>query len=364
MSIKCMHPSSPLSRAAIGFLLFLNAAPGLWADQHSSPNIETALVTTTTQPNQIVIHGSGFGSIPPTVTLDGVTLGLVSYTDTVVVALLPDDATAHPGTYRLSLTNNIGHGNSSQQTATMDVTIGAAGPAGPAGAAGPQGTPGQPGPPGPAGAQGLPGAPGAQGPAGLNWKGVWNNTTIFGINDAVQFNGSSYVALKPGLGLQPDMNPTAWNLLAQQGAPGAAGAAGLQGPAGPAGQAGKQGPQGLTGPAGPVGPIGPAGAQGPQGPAGPFSGYEMMSCYPSIPAASSSSPECLCTAGKKPLGGGVMPYSPYGLPDPVVAGTYPAIHWSFSLAAYTPVGWAVTVHNPDPARAIQVRVFAMCGIVQ
>ena len=366
MSIKYLHPSSPLASAAIGFLLYLNAAPGLWADQHSTPNIDTALVTATTQPNQIVIRGSGFGSITPAVTLDGVPLVLISYTDTVVIALLPDDAAAHPGTYRLAVTNNIAHGNSSQQTGTMDVTIGAVGPAGPpgpAGAAGPRGTSGQPGTTGPAGAQGVPGGPGPQGPAGLNWKGIWDKTTIYAMNDAVQFNGSSYVAsVKAPQGLQPDKNPTTWNLLAQQGAPGAAG---LQGPAGPAGQAGKQGPQGLTGQAGPVGPIGPAGAQGPRGPAGPFSGYEMMSCYPTIPPAGYLFySECLCTAGKQPLGGGVEQYHNYGIPDAIVAGTYPAIHWSYSVNAYAPVGWAVTVRNPDPVNANQVRVFAMCATVQ
>lgn len=128
MSIKYIRRLSPFASAAIGFLLLISA-PGLRADQHSGPNIDTAVVTTTTQPNQIVIGGSGFGSIPPAVTLDGVPLVLISYTDTLVVAFLPNDATAHPGTYRLSLTNNTWHGTSSQQTATMDVTLGSVGPA-------------------------------------------------------------------------------------------------------------------------------------------------------------------------------------------------------------------------------------------
>jgi hypothetical protein len=55
----------------------------------------------------------------------------------------------------------------------------------------------------------------------------------------------------------------------------------------------------------------------------------------------------------------------YGIPDAIVAGTYPAIHWLYgSVNAYTPVGWAVTVSNPDTVNANQVRVFAMCATVQ
>jgi len=96
------------------------------------------------------------------------------------------------------------------------------------------------------GAQGPQGDPGPAGPAGpgLTFKGSFNAAIAYAINDAVNFNGSSYVALaatKIG-DRAPDANP-AWSLMAQQGT------------TGPAGSAGPAGPQGATGPAGPPGPI-------------------------------------------------------------------------------------------------------------
>jgi hypothetical protein len=99
----------------------------------------------------------------------------------------------------------------------------------------------------------------------------WNNGAAYAVNDAVSFNGSSYIALQPNTNLEPDLNPTAWSLLAQQGATGptgATGATGAQGPAGATGATGAQGPTGATGPQGTVGPTGATGAIGPQGPAG------------------------------------------------------------------------------------------------
>ena len=132
---------------------------------------------------------------------------------------------------------------------------GPAGPVGASGPVGPSGPQGSPGPAGPAGLMGLTGAPGPQGndgpagpagPAGpgLTFKGPFDVTVPYALNDAVSFNGSSYVALsatKVG-DPAPDANPS-WSLMAQQG---------TTGPSGPAGPAGSQG---VTGPAGPPGPI-------------------------------------------------------------------------------------------------------------
>lgn len=128
---------------------------------------------------------------------------------------------------------------------------GATGPSGPAGPVGPAGAAGPAGPMGLTGAQGLQGDPGPTGPAGpagpgLTFKGPFDATVPYAINDAVSFNGSSYVALaatKVG-DPAPDANP-AWSLMAQQG---------------------------TSGPAGPAGPAGPTGPAGPQGPPGPISG--------------------------------------------------------------------------------------------
>ncbi len=365
MSVQFMR-LRPLVATVVS-VLFLGAALGLRADQRNGPAIETAVVTTTTNPNQIAIRGSGFGGIPPTVTLDGVPLVLISYSDTLVVAVVPADATAHPGSYRLSLTNNAWHGNSSQQTDTMDVAIGAVGPAGPTGPAGPQGPqgqPGAPGPTGPAGAQGLAGPAGAPGPAGLNWRGAWNSTTIYAPNDAVQFNGSSYVAaVKAAQGIQPDTNAATWNLLAQQGAQGPAGATGAQGSAGPPGAQGPQGLQGATGAQGLPGLQGlpgATGAAGPQGPAG-VSGYRQITCPVNIgwTGAGPGDFECSCPSGTKPLSGGFR--GPFiGSPG-----------WgALTLVETSPLpdipgqsGWTYSIRNSTTS-TIPATLFVVCANMQ
>jgi hypothetical protein len=91
----------------------------------------------------------------------------------------------------------------------------------------------------------------------------WNSSTAYAVNDAVSFNGSSYIALLPSTNLEPDLNPASWSLLAQQGATGPTGATGPQGPAGPTGATGAIGPQGPAGATGAIGPQGPAGTSVP-----------------------------------------------------------------------------------------------------
>jgi uncharacterized protein (TIGR03437 family) len=154
---------------------------------------------------------------------------------------------------------------------------GATGATGLTGAQGYSGLPGAPGPTGPAGPQGIPGFPGSVGQAGsvgpmgpqgqagptgpvgvpgLNWRGVWLTGTAYGVNDAVQFNGASYINIQPGnTGQRPDLTlGVSWNVLAQIGQTGPVGATGAQGISGATGAAG------TTGPAGPQGATGPAGA--------------------------------------------------------------------------------------------------------
>jgi len=128
---------------------------------------------------------------------------------------------------------------------------GPAGPQGPSGPVGATGAAGASGPMGLTGAQGPQGDPGPAGPAGpagpgLMFRGSFDATIGYAINDAVSFKGSSYVVLaatKAG-DPAPDSNPS-WSLMAQQG---------------------------TTGPAGPAGPAGSQGAPGPSGPPGPISG--------------------------------------------------------------------------------------------
>jgi uncharacterized protein (TIGR03437 family) len=147
---------------------------------------------------------------------------------------------------------------------------GPAGPTGPAGGtgrAGPAGATGPAGPVGPVGSGGVPGRP------GLMWRGTWNRRVTYAQNDAVQFNGTSYINLKvSNLNHEPDISPTYWDTLAEMGTTGAAGPAGPSGPAGargPAGAAGAVGAAGATGPAGATGATGAMGAAGPAGPSGP-----------------------------------------------------------------------------------------------
>jgi hypothetical protein len=73
------------------------------------------------------------------------------------------------------------------------------------------------------------------------------------VDDVVTFNGSTYVAIAANTGPSnptPNLNASAWSVMALQGATGAAGAAGNTGATGP------QGPTGVTGATGAQGPIG------------------------------------------------------------------------------------------------------------
>ena len=153
---------------------------------------------------------------------------------------------------------------------------GLTGATGATGAAGPQGPAGAQGPTGPAGATGATGATGAagpQGPAGLpgiSWKGFYSASQSYNQNDAVFYGGTSYISLLSGnVGNEPDVSPSDWAVLAEQGATGPQGATGLTGATGATGAAGPQGPVGATGSQGPAGPTGATGATGAQGPTGP-----------------------------------------------------------------------------------------------
>ncbi len=161
---------------------------------------------------------------------------------------------------------------------------GATGPQGPAGPQGPTGATGPQGPggiPGPIGQQGATGPTGAQGTAGtsINWRGAWTNSASYAVNDAVSFNGSSYVGMAASTGAQPDTNASNWNLMSSAGATGAAGPQGVAGPAGATGPQGPAGPIGLQGLPGPQGPAGAAGLTGPQGPPGTTSYFTTIQNY-------------------------------------------------------------------------------------
>lgn len=103
--------------------------------------------------------------------------------------------------------------------------------------------------------------------SGIHFRGAWNATTTYAVNDAVTFGGSSFISLHPNTNSQPPS--TNWNTLVAKGATGATGPKGATGATGPKGATGATGPAGGRGPAGPVGPQGPTGPLGPTGPQGP-----------------------------------------------------------------------------------------------
>ncbi len=133
-------------------------------------------------------------------------------------------------------------------------TPGPQGSAGPQGTSGADGAAGPQGPQGPEGAQGPQGLVGQTGAAGLNWMGQWTANVLYSVKDAVQYGGSSYVAITSNI--DPSFTPTNWSLFASRGATGATGSQGSPG---------NDGPWGLQGPQGPAGSTGPQGLQGPAG---------------------------------------------------------------------------------------------------
>jgi len=193
----------------------------------------------------------------------------VSYNGSSYISLIPNNTGNEPDTGAAAWNLVAAVGAAGAQGA-----VGPAGPAGATGAIGPQGPIGPAGPQGPQGATGPAGPTGATGPQGLQWQGVWNISAAYSQNDAVSYNGSSYISLiANNTGNQPDTSSSAWSLVAGAGAAGTPGPAGAPGAAGATGPTGPQGPQGPQGPAGPTGATGAPGPQGPQGPAGAVNIY-------------------------------------------------------------------------------------------
>jgi hypothetical protein len=121
------------------------------------------------------------------------------------------------------------------------------------GPTGPQGPQGEEGPVGPAGATGPAGP-------GIVWRDQFDNSVNYAPNDAVYWQGSSYITAVPiepgGGGPGADVR---WDLMARIG---------LVGPQGPQGDTGLQGPQGIQGSPGNAGAMGPQGPQGATGATG------------------------------------------------------------------------------------------------
>ena len=85
------------------------------------------------------------------------------------------------------------------------------------------------------------GAQGATGPAGLTFRGAWTAGPSYTVNDAVQYSGSTYLAVAASAGVPPvgaSGSGSAWALLAAAGQPGPAGSTGAAGPTGATGSSG------------------------------------------------------------------------------------------------------------------------------
>lgn len=146
-------------------------------------------------------------------------------------------------------------------------TTGSAGITGATGATGAQGITGPTGATGPTGGIGPTGSAGATGPTGLTWRGTWDSATAYVVNDAVTYQGTSYVAILGSTNNNPASSPTKWSVLAQQGSTGPTGPTGatgadstVAGPTGPTGATGATGPTGSTGATGATGPTGATGS--------------------------------------------------------------------------------------------------------
>lgn len=103
----------------------------------------------------------------------------------------------------------------------------------------------------------------------MGWKGTWDALTTYVAQDAVYYDGETFVAKTDVPVGTATTNATYWQKVAQKGINGVDGADGATGPVGPQGPQGIQGIQGETGPQGDTGPQGPQGLTGPTGPAGP-----------------------------------------------------------------------------------------------
>jgi hypothetical protein len=230
-------------------------------------------VTSTSAP----ATGSSIGSLPVSAAGEYVSVDVTAQVQAWVTAPASNNGLALASSGANALFDSK-ENDETGHAARLDITLVNQGPQGIQGPIGPVGTAGVAGPVGPAGANGLPGPQGIQGPigpagaagpagAGMVYKNAYNAGTTYAANDAVTYNGSSYISLQnSNLANQPDVAPAFWELFAAAGTTGPIGPAG---PTGATGLIGPQGPQGVPGNTGPAGPIGLTGATGATGSTGP-----------------------------------------------------------------------------------------------
>jgi hypothetical protein len=230
---------------------------------------------------RIYIKGNNFGNEAPSVKLSGQELTLMSFTTESIDAVLP--AGIAPGSYVLFVSRGPGN-ESNAKSASLDVTLGAAGPRGPKGDQGLPGAKGDKGNTGPQGLKGEKGDKGDRGDTGLQGvkgdigdpgpQGVKGDKGEPGVQGPKGDKGDKGDRGDVGLqGLKGDPGDAG-----PQGIRGDKGDAGIEGPKGEKGEAGSQGVKGDPGSQGVKGDKGDSGSQGlkgdrgdigPQGPQGP-----------------------------------------------------------------------------------------------
>lgn len=92
------------------------------------------------------------------------------------------------------------------------------------------------------------GPEGPQGDRGLTHRGAWSSTYAYLVDDAVTYNGATWLAKRGNTNVTP-VEGADWTLVASKGD---TGATGPTGPTGPTGATGPKGDTGLQGPAGPI----------------------------------------------------------------------------------------------------------------
>jgi hypothetical protein len=169
-----------------------------------------------------------------------------------------NDAVALSGTSYICTVAQPAYGSNPESLVGWNVLAlkGTNGLQGPTGPQGPQGTQG------PAGPKGSDGSQGPVGPIGMNWRGPWDETILYNINDGVfSLSGAGMICIQqaqgnaqgPALAFNaPTPNNAYWQCFADHGLQGIQGERGDQGPKGNNGEKGPEGPQGPAGGLDPV----------------------------------------------------------------------------------------------------------------
>ena len=130
--------------------------------------------------------------------------------DLIVVVDVSDTTQAATGS-----TKKVTVGYMADAIGTGDTGI--TGDTGVTGATGTQGDTGIQGDTGVTGATGITGSTGIAG-AGIDWIGTWSGATTYATDEAIEYNGTSYISKQDGnLNKQPDTETLWWDVWVEKG---------------------------------------------------------------------------------------------------------------------------------------------------